>query len=61
MKEEIKKEMERLTNEAYNMPLEILCEKVLKGSYTPGIHDSILLERCKKLNYVDSSYPYEHS
>ena len=46
-KEELRDKILRMNKEASEMPLGELCEHVLKGSFTPGIHDIILLERCR--------------
>lgn len=67
-KEELKEEILNLSKEANEMSLGDLCERVLRYSYTPGIHDEILLKRCKELScnkikedYTNSPYPYDHS
>lgn len=49
-KEELKEEILKLSKEAEEMSLGDLCEKVLRHSYTPGIHDEILLKRCREMS-----------
>ncbi len=49
-KEELKEKILKLSKEANEMSLGDLCEKVLLNSYTPGIHDEILLKRCRALS-----------
>ena len=59
-KEELSKEI--LANEAWQMELSDLCERVLRYSYTPGIHDEILLERCRKHDIGEKqNHPNERS
>lgn len=38
---------QELVVQAYQLPLHELAKMVVRGSFTPGIHDSILIERCE--------------
>jgi len=38
-------ERERMVKEANNQPLVELARQVVYGSYTPGVHDVVLMER----------------
>lgn len=42
-------ERQRLTREAMAMNLGDLARKVLYHSFTPGVHDTVLFERYKKV------------
>ncbi len=42
----------KLREEAENMPLSDLARMTLYESYTPGIHDTILLKRLKEIEVL---------
>lgn len=42
-----------INEEIEAMDLEELARIVIHGNYTPGLHDRILIERCKKVDDND--------
>ena len=47
-------EREIMLDEVREIDTETLARQVIGGSYTPGLHDVVLLERCKE---IDDYYP----
>ena len=43
-------EMLDLLDKVSTMPLADLAKQVISGSYTPGVHNRILLERCREVD-----------
>ena len=35
--------------DAKKIPLDELAKKVIYGNYVPGVHDTVLIERCEKI------------
>jgi len=50
---------QELLAKANEMPLDELAEMVIRGSYTPSIHDSVLLERIKAIVETDKQHEEE--
>jgi hypothetical protein len=47
-------ERDKLKAHASRMPLAELARLVLFGSYIPGVHDDVLLERCKQMDELQA-------
>jgi len=45
-----------LLSQARQIPLPDLASQVISGSYTPGVHDVVLVEKCGELEFFIESY-----